>query len=84
MTKYLMLGEGFVKKKTDYNAKITEIDGKIPGITGLVTTAAINIVENKITDVSNLVKKTDYDAKISHIVANTLPHLIIINLLIKY
>ena len=56
-------------KKKHYNAKITEIDGKIPGITGLVTTAAINIVENKIPDVNNLVKKTDYDAKISHIVA---------------
>ena len=63
-----MLGD-LIKKKTDYNAKIIEIDGKIPGITGLVTTAAINIVENKIPDVSNLVKKTDYDAKISHIVA---------------
>ena len=46
---------------------ITEIEVKMPSITGLATTAAFNAVENKIPDVSNLVKKTDYDAKISGI-----------------
>ena len=42
-------------KKTDYNAKTTEIEGKIPSITGLATTSAFT--ENEISDVSNLVKK---------------------------
>ena len=51
-------------KKTDYNAKITEIKSKIPSITGLATNSAFTSVEDKIPDVSNLVKKTDYDVKI--------------------
>ena len=55
-------------KKTDLNAKITEIEGKIPSITGLATNnSALTAVENKIPDVSRLVKKTDYDTKISEI-----------------
>ena len=44
-------------KKTDYNARITEIEGKIPHITGLATTAALTGVENKILSVSNFIKK---------------------------
>ena len=51
-------------KKTDYNPKITEIEGKISSIIRLATTAASTAVENKIPNVSNIVKKTDYDAKI--------------------
>ena len=52
-------------KKTDYNAKITEIEGKIHSITGLATTVALTVVENKISNVNNLLKKkTDYDAEI--------------------
>ena len=51
-------------KKTDYNAKITEKEGKIPSITGLAATSALTAIENKIPCVSNLVKKTDYDAEI--------------------
>ena len=54
-------------KKTDYNTKITEIEGKIPSITSLDTTAALKTVNNKIPDISNLVTKTDYDAKIKDI-----------------
>ena len=54
---------GFVKK-TDYNAKITEIGNKIPSVNSLATTDALTVVKNKILDVRNLVKKTDYDAKI--------------------
>ena len=50
-------------KKTDLNAKITEIENKIP-ITSLATNSALTAVENKIYDVSSLVKETDYDAKI--------------------
>ena len=50
---------GILKKK-DYNAKITEIESKIPSITGLATTAAA------LTTVENEIKK-DYDAKKSDI-----------------
>ena len=56
-------------KKTDYNVKITENEGKILTTTGLATTA-LNDVENKISNVSDLVKKKkkkkkEYNAKIS-------------------
>ena len=54
-------------KKTDFNTKVTEIEGKIPSISGLATKFALTIVENKIPDVSGLVKKTDYNTKISEI-----------------
>ena len=51
---------------TDYgNAKITEIESKISSIFSLATTAALTTAENKIPDVSNLVRKSIYDAKIS-------------------
>ena len=53
--------------QTDLNAKITEIEGQIPSITGLATNSALTAVENKIPDVSSLVRKTDYDTKISEI-----------------
>ena len=56
-----------VVKKTDYNAKITEIENKIPDISNLATKTALNTVENKIPDTSGLVKKTDYNAKITEI-----------------
>ena len=54
-------------KKTDLNAKITEIEGKIPSITSLATNSALTAVEDKIPNVSNLVKKTDYNTKVSDI-----------------
>ena len=44
-------------KKTDYNTKIAEIEGKIPDISILATETALTTVENKIPSVSNLVKK---------------------------
>ena len=44
-------------KKTDLNAKITEIESKIPSITGLATKSALTAVGNKIPNVSGLVKK---------------------------
>ena len=53
--------------KTDCNAKITEIEIKIPSISGLATNFALTAVENKIPDISSLVKKTDYETKISDI-----------------
>ena len=54
-------------KKTDFNSKITEVEGKIPSISGLATNSALTAVENKIPDVSGLVTKADYDTKISGI-----------------
>ena len=36
----------------------------MPNITGLATNSALTAVENKIPNIGNLVKKTDYDAKI--------------------
>ena len=54
-------------KKTDYNAKITAIEGKIPSAVGLATIVALTAFEIKIPNISNLVKKADYDAKISDI-----------------
>ena len=54
-------------RKTHYSSKISEIGGKIPSIKCLATNSALTAVENKIANVSSLVKKTDYDAKISEI-----------------
>ena len=54
-------------KKTDFNSKISEVEGKISSITGLATNSELTAVENKIPDVNGLIKKTDYDAKISEI-----------------
>ena len=59
-------------KKTDFNSKITEVDGKIPSITGLATNSALTVFENKIPDVSILVKKTDCDAGLKKIVTELL------------
>ena len=52
-------------KKRDFNSKISEVEGKIPSISGLATNLELTAFENKITDVSSLVKKTDYNTKIS-------------------
>ena len=41
-------------KKTDFNSKIIEAEGKIPSISGLATSSALTAVENKILDVSGL------------------------------
>ena len=45
-------------KKTDLNAKITEVENKIPSITGLATNSVLTAVKNKIPGISSLVKKT--------------------------
>ena len=54
-----------VVKKTDYNAKIADIEGKIPDISNLATKSALNTVEKKIPDTSGLVKKTDYNTELT-------------------
>ena len=49
--------------KTTSNAKINKVKGKIPKITNLATTSAFTAVENKISSIGNLVKKTVYNTK---------------------
>ena len=49
-------------RKTDYD-KITDIEGKTLTITGLATTATLNAVKNEISNISDTVRKTDYDAE---------------------
>ena len=54
-------------KKTDYNSKISDIEGKIPDISNLATKTAPTAVEKKIPDTSSLAKNIDYTTKISDI-----------------
>ena len=39
--------DSWLVKKLDYNVKVTEIENKIPTISGLTTNAALTVVENK-------------------------------------
>ena len=55
-------------KKTDYNTKITELEGKIPDISNLTT----KTVENKIPSFSNLVKKQTIIQKLLKLKRNLL------------
>ena len=59
--------KNYVIKKTDYNARITEIENQIPDVSNLATKTELNTVENKIPDTGGLVKKTDYSSKIADI-----------------
>ena len=43
--------------------EINEIKGQITSITSLTSTDAFSVIENKIPDISDLVKKADYDTK---------------------
>ena len=52
----------FVKK-----IKLTGLENKIPDVISLATTNALSAGENKIASVINLVKKTDYNTKISEL-----------------
>ena len=53
------------KKIITLKSKMLKI--KKPSITNLATAAAFTAVKNKIPNVSNLVKKTDYPEKIKEI-----------------
>ena len=44
--------------KTNYNTKITELENKIPDISGLAAKTALTTVENKIPSINNLATKT--------------------------
>ena len=54
-------------KMTNYDAKIADIEGKIPDVSNLATKTALTTVENKISSVSSLVTKTNYDTKVTEI-----------------
>ena len=49
------------------NPEINEAKNEMPSITNLATTAILIAVENKIPNVSDLVKKADYDAEMKDI-----------------
>ena len=68
-------------KKANYNAKITEIENKIPDISNLATKTALIAIEKKIPSASNLVKKTGYNTKVTEI-ENKLNNISMINILI--
>ena len=61
-------------KKIYYSTEISEIEGKIPSIIGLANSFALTAVEDKIPDVSSLVKKRDCNTKISKIVKKLTNH----------
>ena len=46
---------------------LTAVENNIPIVSGFATKSALTVVKNKIPNVSALVKKTDYDTKISNI-----------------
>ena len=62
-----------------HNAKINEVKKEIPSIINLATTIGLTAFEDEISDVSDLVKKADYDADIIDIKNNISQHLIIIS-----
>ena len=78
-------------KKTDFNTKVTEIEGKIPDVSNLVKKTDFNTkvieIEGKIPDVSNLVKNTDFDTRLKKIsdrvTKNESKHLLVDNELKK-
>ena len=58
---------GNVATKTILNTEINEIKNEIASISSLATTSALIAVENNKSNVSNLIKKTDYDTKVDKI-----------------
>ena len=46
------------------DVKVNDVKGDILSVTNLATTASLTTVDNKIPNVSDLVKKADYDAEI--------------------
>ena len=56
------------------NGNISEIESKIRNITSLATNSALAALENKIPDLSSLVKKTDYNTKTSEIEKKVIDH----------
>ena len=78
-------------KKTDFNTKVTEIEGKIPDISNWVKKTDFNTkvtgIEGKMPDVSSLVKNTDFYTRLKKIsdrvTKNKSKHLLVENELKK-
>ena len=68
-------------KKTEYDSKTSEIEGKILDDGTLVIQFALITVENNILSINNLVKKIDYDTKVTEIQINLI-NIIMINTLL--
>ena len=70
-------------KKTEFNSKISEVEGKIPNVSSLIAKTKFNAkvteIEGKIPDVTNLITKTDFDA----VTLNKFKHLLVENELKK-
>ena len=64
------------------HAKISELKYKIPNITNLTTTTALTSVENKILNVSNLVKKLTITQKLVKLKTILLLFMVRINILL--
>ena len=54
-----------VVKKTDYNAKVTSIEGQIAGVTKNATDNLNDIIKLKAVDTNNFVLKTKFSADIN-------------------
>ena len=72
------------EKKTDYDNKVTEIEGKIPKITVIAPTTALKAIKNEISNVSDLVKKQNMMQKYQASEKSILVLLVITNLRVKY
>ena len=72
---------GFVKK-TDHTQKLSEIESKIPSISGLTTTSALTSVENEIPDIRSLVKKQVIKQNLAKLKENLLTIVMINTLLL--
>ena len=70
-----------IHTKIDYTAKFTKTEGKISSIVGLAINAALTTIENKIPNISCLVKKTDYNTKITETEKKNLLIIIMIDIL---
>ena len=69
-----------IAKKADYDTNISAIKIKIPSISDLATTAALNDINDKIPDASNLVKKQIMMIQYQILTKSILSHLIMTNL----
>ena len=61
-------------KRTDFNTNVIETEGEIPNNTGLATNSELTAVENKILDVSSLVKKQTVTEKYQILKKKTINH----------
>ena len=59
--------KSYFVRNSDYNAKITEIENKIPDISNLAPKIGLINVEDKISVASGLVKRTNYNTEVTKI-----------------